>query len=63
LGAFERFFKGLGEYPKFKNKFQHNSFTVDAGGKPIPVGGVRNKLPTIGWVRTYGDYHTPPLQR
>lgn len=51
--AFDRFFKGLGAYPNFKKKFQHDSFTIDAGGKPIPVGGVRIKLPTIGWMRTF----------
>ncbi|MGI2902366.1 RNA-guided endonuclease InsQ/TnpB family protein, partial [Tolypothrix sp. VBCCA 56010] len=32
---------------------QNDSFTIDASGKPIPVGGVRVKLPTIGWVKTY----------
>lgn len=51
--AFDRFFKGLGAYPNFKKKFQHDSFTIDAGGKPISVGGVRTKLPTIGWIRTF----------
>ncbi|WP_414588722.1 RNA-guided endonuclease InsQ/TnpB family protein [Scytonema sp. PCC 10023] len=57
--AFDRFFKGLGGYPKFKKKGQNDSFTIDAGGKPIPVGGVGVKLPTIGWVKTYeGLPHT-----
>ena len=51
--AFDRFFKGLGAYPNFKKKFQHDSFTIDAGGKSMSVGGVRTKLPTIGWIRTY----------
>jgi putative transposase len=51
--AFDRFFKGLGAYPNFKKKFQHDSFMIDAGGKPISVGGVRIKLPTIGWLRTF----------
>ena len=51
--AFDRFFKGTGKYPKFKKKFQHDSFTIDAGGKPIAIGGLRIKLPTIGWVKTY----------
>jgi len=51
--AFDRFFKGLGAYPNFKKKFQHDSFTIDASGKSIPVGGVRTKLPTIGWIRTF----------
>ncbi len=57
--AYDRFFKGLGGYPNFKKKGQSDSFTIDAGGKPIPVGGVRVKLPTIGWVKTYeGLPHT-----
>ncbi|WP_414584648.1 RNA-guided endonuclease InsQ/TnpB family protein [Scytonema sp. PCC 10023] len=43
----------------FKKKGQNDSFTIDAGGKPIPVGGLRVKLPTIGWVKTYeGLPHT-----
>jgi putative transposase len=57
--AFSRFFKGLGKYPNFKKKGQHDSFTIDASGKPIPVGGKSIKLPTIGWVKTYeGLPHT-----
>ncbi|WP_248277369.1 RNA-guided endonuclease InsQ/TnpB family protein [Brasilonema sennae] len=57
--AYDRFFKGLGGYPKFKKKGQNDSFTIDAGGKPILVGGMRVKLPTIGWVKTYeGLPHT-----
>jgi len=57
--AFERFFKGLGEIPKFKKKGRHDSFTIDNGGKPIQVGGTSLKLPTIGWVKTYeGLPHT-----
>jgi transposase len=51
--AFDRFFKKLGEYPQFKKKGKNDSFTIDAEGKPIPVGGTRIKLPTIGWVRTF----------
>ncbi len=51
--AFDRFFKGMGKYPNFKKKFQHDSFTIDAGGKPIAIGGLRVKLPSIGWVKTY----------
>jgi putative transposase len=57
--AFSRFFSGKGGYPKFKKKGQHDSFTIDAGGKPIPVGGRSIKLPTMGWVKTYeGLPHT-----
>ncbi len=48
-----RFFSGKGGYPNFKKKGDHDSFTIDAGGKPIPVGGKSIKLPTIGWVKTY----------
>ena len=50
--AFDRFFKGQGKYPRFKKKGLHDSFTVDAGGKAISVGGTSLKLPTIGWVKT-----------
>jgi putative transposase len=57
--AFSRFFTGKGGYPSFKKKGQRDSFTIDAGGKPIPVGGTSIKLPTIGWVKTYeGLPHT-----
>lgn len=52
--SYQRFFKGLGDYPKFKNKGKsNNSFTINAGGKPINIGGTRLSLPTIGWVKTY----------
>lgn len=57
--AFARFFKGQGKYPKFKKKGLNDSFTIDAGGQPIPVGGTSLKLPTIGWVKTFeGLPHT-----
>ncbi|MBE9214907.1 transposase [Plectonema cf. radiosum LEGE 06105] len=57
--AFDRFFQKKADYPKFKKKGKNDSFTIDAGGKPIPVGGKSIKLPTIGWVRTYeGLPHT-----
>jgi putative transposase len=51
--AFGNFFCGKSNYPKFKKKGRHESFTIDASGRPIPVGGTRLKLPTIGWVSTY----------
>ena len=51
--AFKRFFKKLGQYPKFKKKGLNDSFTIDNSGKPIRIGGVRHKLPFIGWVRTH----------
>jgi putative transposase len=57
--AFDNFFKGKSQYPQFKKKGKNDSFTIDAGGKPISVGGTRLKLPTIGWVGTYeGLPHT-----
>jgi putative transposase len=57
--AYSRFFKGLGGSPKFKKKGFNDSFTIDASGKPIPVGGRSIKLPTIGWVKTFeGLPHT-----
>jgi putative transposase len=51
--AFKRFFKKLGGYPRFKKKGLHDSFTIDNSGKPIRMGGLRHKLPFIGWVRTH----------
>ncbi|MBW4499678.1 MAG: transposase [Scytonema hyalinum WJT4-NPBG1] len=57
--AFENFFKKRGERPTFKKKAKHDSFTIDASGKPIPVGGTSVKLPTIGSLKTYeGLPHT-----
>ena len=50
--AFKRFFKGAG-YPNRKKKFVNDSFTIDNCGKLIPIGGVRTKLPFIGWVSTH----------
>ncbi|MGB3263333.1 MAG: RNA-guided endonuclease TnpB family protein [Microcoleus sp.] len=51
--AFKNFFSGRTCYPKFKKKGQHDSFTIDASGRPIAFGGTRLKLPTIGWVSTF----------
>lgn len=58
--AYQRFFKGLADYPNFKKRSKSlGSFTINSGGKAISVGGTRVKLPTIGWVRTYeGLPHT-----
>ncbi len=57
--AFDRFFKDLSKYPKFKKKGLNDAFTIDASGKPIAVGGTSVKLPTIGWVHTFeGLPHT-----
>jgi putative transposase len=35
-----------------QEKGRHDSFTIDASGRPIALGGTRLKLPTIGWVST-----------
>lgn len=51
--AFNRFFKGLAKYPKFKKKGRADSFTLDNCGKPIKLCSLRNKLPFIGWISTY----------
>ena len=57
--AYKRFWKKESEYPSFKKKGRHDSFTIDASGKAIRVGGTSIKLPTIGWVSTYeGLPHT-----
>lgn len=57
--AFDRCFKSQGKYPRFKRKGHNDSFTIDAGGKPIAVGGTSVKLPTIGWVKMFeGLPHT-----
>jgi putative transposase len=51
--AFKNFFEKRADYPKFKIKDRHDSFTINASGRPINLGGKRIKLPTIGWVSTY----------
>lgn len=51
--AFNRFFKGLTKYPNFKKKGRHDSFTLDNCGKPIRLGGIKSKLPFLGWVSTF----------
>jgi putative transposase len=57
--AFKNFFEGRAKYPNFKKKGRHDSFTIDASGRPAIVGGTRLKLPAIGWVSTYeGLPHT-----
>ncbi|MGB3204385.1 MAG: RNA-guided endonuclease TnpB family protein [Crinalium sp.] len=51
--AFSRFFKKLAEYPRFKKKYQADSFGLDNCGQTIKLGGLRHKLPFIGWVKTF----------
>ena len=51
--AYTRFFQGLAKYPRFKKKGKStNSFTIDASGKPIILGGQCHKLPFFKWLRT-----------
>jgi putative transposase len=65
--AFDRFFKGLAKYPKFKKKYHNDSFTLDNGGgkknKPINIGGVSHKLPFIGWVNTFEELPTCTVKK
>ena len=50
--AYERFFKGLGKYPKYKKKKHPGSFTVDSSnGVILQFGGKKIKLPTLGTFR------------
>ena len=51
--AFSGFFKKIAEYPKFKKKYHSDSFGLDNCGQPIKLGGLRHKLPFIGWVKTF----------
>ena len=52
--AYKRFYKGISSYPKFKKKGKlSDSFTIDAGGKPIIINGKNHKLPFFGWLKTY----------
>lgn len=50
--AFNRFWKGQGNFPKFKRKKDNKSFTVDSSnGVILQRGGKRIKLPTLGGFR------------
>ncbi len=51
--AFTRFFKKLAESPRFKKKYNSDSFGLDNCGNPIKISGLRHKLPFIGWVKTF----------
>jgi putative transposase len=51
--AFKRFFAKRPGYPNFKKQGRADSFTLDNSGAPTKIGGLRHKLPFIGWVRTY----------
>ncbi len=51
--AYKRFFKGIAQSPKFNKKGKcSNSFTIDARGKLITIGGKLHKLPFFGWLKT-----------
>lgn len=50
--AFQKFFKRVGGYPKFKKYGQHDSFSEpDVSCFQIDEAGCRVKLPKLGWVR------------
>jgi len=50
--AFNRFFKGLTDYPTFKRKKDSNSFTVDSSnGVVVLDSGRKIKIPTLGTFR------------
>lgn len=54
--AYNRFFKKLGKFPRFKKKGIHDSFRADngpakAGQDAVPVEGKYIKLPRIGWLK------------
>ncbi|WP_424097757.1 RNA-guided endonuclease InsQ/TnpB family protein [Moorena producens] len=59
--AFNRFFQGRSQHPKFKKKARNDSFTLDNCGKVMEFSGTRLKLPFIGWVSTYEPL--PGIQR
>ena len=55
--AYKRFFQGVAKYPNFKKKGRcSNSFTIDAGGKPIIISGKNHKFPFFGWLKTYEQF-------
>jgi len=47
--AFKRFFEGIAEYPQFKKKFVHDSFTLD--NEKFKICGKKIYLSKIGWIR------------
>ena len=47
--AFQNFFAGRARYPKFKRKFQHDSFKLS--NLNFAVDGSRIRIPKLGWVR------------
>lgn len=51
--AYQRWWKGLAQKPKFKKKGKNDSFTLDNTGKAFRLGGRKHKLPFLGWFKTY----------
>lgn len=52
--ALTRFFKGLGEFPKFKRKRDKHSFAVDSSNGVVTVNtGNTIKIPTLGTFRLH----------
>ena len=55
--AFQRFFKGLGAYPKTKRRGRFRSFTYPPGDVRFQSNRVR--LPAIGWMRFFQSRQFP----
>lgn len=49
--AFQRFFKGISEYPQPKKKGFHDSFTITNDQFKITTNKI--KIPQIGWIKLY----------
>ena len=49
--AFKHCFKGIAEYPTFKKKGRHDSFTLTPD--QFTVKGHKVHIPTLGWVRLH----------
>ena len=49
--AFNKFFDGVGGYPKFKNRSKFRSFSFVPG--QVKIENDRVKLPRIGWMKFY----------
>jgi len=49
--AFQNFFKGIAEYPPFKKKGRHDSFTWT--NDPFTLKGRQVHIPKLGWVRLH----------
>jgi putative transposase len=49
--AFKNFFEGIAEYPTFKKKGQHDSFTLT--NDQFTIQGRKVHIPKLGWVRLH----------